>query len=642
MHTAALLMRWALLLALAGTGAARPSTRRIRDKIELQNRLQDAARLVMDPEGGRFTPDEAIEPLTSPGGLKLRDLPRRDAEQLRHAPYANDECSCHGHRFLYQAKHHDCFNPWLEQVTTTCDFMCSCYSESARPFLYTAKAKSCRMAPALANGTNGTGSTNGDNGTNDTSDSNGSNGTKSTTSYVRRLIPVTSTSPRSWQVLRMKHAISCTVKDDVKNITTVCDGCAMVKYNATVEQDKGRVFLKRNASGVTDDGWLKAPPLSCLLGVEHPVGSPVDLPVCSSTGNTCADDPYWRDADGDGCSFYADYPRPQLACNTPGYTSALIYCPVACGTCGHQGLSTSLSSTYYIHPRFFDAFTRRRSECLVDNDLGEIGKGKGKKVRGNRLEPTAIIEDHMGESGLRARVRSGAVSANLNLCARQCFRLRDSQGRHMCQSFSIFNNSAGAGNGLNQYCRYSSTCVDERLLTSLNVTVLNVSNTTAEQSEDVLWDTYFIKPATSPSCDRTPGSPIHKDACGVCGGSNQSCRASVTLVTTHETPPSKDLGITESKWLPEELASLRRSGLEPENCTLAPYTPECIIAKKMYVPYARVPPEVKTYSTVHAYLRVKGDKGINEVMLGFGSHKGGEQAVFHMTGPTAVMLGEIE
>merc|ERR1719343_1882809 len=61
-------------------------------------------------------------------------------------------------------------------------------------------------------------------------------------------------------------------------------------------------------------------------------------------GEACADDPMWRDADGDGCEIYrfaieSGKGTRELICNGGGEhewladATARIFCPVTCGAC---------------------------------------------------------------------------------------------------------------------------------------------------------------------------------------------------------------------------------------------------------------------------------------------------------------------
>ena len=318
------------------------------------------------------------------------------------------------------------------------------------------------------------------------------------------------------------------------------------------------------------------------------LGSTAD--ACLTAGDQlCVDDPSYRDKDGDPCEFYAAFPDPAVACNYEGYTEALLRCPVACGTCEALGLSAP-GEQYFntqLYTRFFNVRSETRSQCGLRNDLGE--------------PEDAFNPPRIALSG----------GASVERCASACFQYVEN-GAHACTGFSVGSlpNPVEGGEPV-LVCEFTSACEDPGM-----------------NREDQNWDTYTLRPSAS-DCDPTPGSPLLPDECGVCGGDNSTCQATLELLVDEplpEAPPTLGSIVAGGPYM------FGRGGGD--------------LAGAASGSSAAAPPvheELGSYSTVYCYLRLYGkNRTESELTFAFGSHPGGRITEFSMSSPNSDELGVVE
>eukprot|EP01047_Picozoa_sp_COSAG01_P015964 COSAG01_NODE_806_length_13438_cov_1217.428143_7_plen_306_part_00 len=175
-----------------------------------------------------------------------------------------------------------------------------------------------------------------------------------------------------------------------------------------------------------------------------------------------------------------------------------------------------------------------------------------------------------------------------------------------CVSFSL-----GTPEGSNSsVCEFSSQCKSVHQL---------IANSA--------WQTFIMTPPAS-ECDPTPTSPLRPDACGLCGGSNQTCAASIELLTEPRpisTGPALGSMIARSRFYEQPRASTD----SPLAAQTSPH-----------------------FSNVYVYLRLYGSKastqqvlhtlGRPDIMFSFGNHLGGKRVDFPLAEPPVEDLGTIE
>lgn len=366
-------------------------------------------------------------------------------------------------------------------------------------------------------------------------------------------------------------------------------------------------------------------------------GLQTSLESCFEADLQCINDPTYRDADGEGCDYYAALPDPLVACAYPGFREALTRCPTACGTCdmvkaGWQegdiidtdgdgiedvtvvgqvdadgymvfGGEDRTSKLHEVNLRYFDMVQGTRSSCHMRNNLAD--------------------KLHVTRYATRER------------CARECatFTLStlDDPNAEKCIAFTFTqkqDQAAGTSNGLSTVCEFTSDagCVSEHHLYS------------AENH------TMYILKNTS-SCDPLPGSPLHEDGCGACGGDNRTCTSSLELVVSDTDEP--ELVATQMPSLGSLVAGQKmfpRAHVHHDPTPTELQDQSRLLSKLGHQQWA--PTQVfcilELYGSKGRSHELLASYGKDDLVFSFGSHPSGNTAEFLLTHPSAEEIGEVE
>ena len=386
------------------------------------------------------------------------------------------------------------------------------------------------------------------------------------------------------------------------------DSCVNVTLAADLAPDASAELFAESAAlrQLGDARWAEQ--LAALRAV------PGAVPSCVGARTICADDPFYRDPEGDDCTFYAALPDPFLACSYPGYEAALDHCPKACGVCIESNETSVFKSRLHeMYPRYFDV-QPGRSRCGARNNLGQpLDAHNAAPVSVRGLPTVEKCAQACVEFGREAGLEHGAQKPNA------------------CVAFGIrqwVNNSQ-----TERFCEFTSECTGEAGV-----------QYDGEDSESAQWTTYTVKPPSD--CDPLPGSVAQRDRCGVCGGDNSTCAASLELLIDEPIRGRRQRHEESLTALGRQMAKGRfqvrpvngfgeviQTGEDEAapNCTATPLSSDCRIG------------DPDPYTVAHCYLHLFGSShNASELTFAFGSHPGGTEAHFQLAEPRAEDIGELE